>query len=351
MKNAILSGVLISLCMVLFASEVHARDARKNSCSGELLPYNTAKKACKSGDYPGETIVTCKSNGKQKDRRICNSDGEKKGVYVGSCSGTATGYTNLKKACQSEDYFGDLLVKCKKGKEKSRLQCESADEDDDRVVLFKNSCGSTESVEGRNLKKACKSNPGEVLVKCKRKSNIWKEKKSMQCDGKRDRFKIKHCSPTERNTLISDYSLAESRVDIALQDVENALSTGLGMNQTMRNKMEVVRRKLEKIQTAMDRPRTYVCKANKNLCSGANAHTLFAGRNVKICDNYFDKTSAAVRASILVHEISHHKTQTNDSGSEHGGCNNPNLASASDNFQRQAEYYEHLIECGFYIPN
>lgn len=332
-------------------STVVAKDAHRNSCSGDKLSYNTAKKACKSGDFPGETIVTCNNKGKEKDRRICNSDGEKKGVYVGTCSGTATGFTNLKKACQSESHFGDLLVKCKKGKEKSRMQCESADDDDDKVVLFKEACGSGETVDGRNLLKACKNNPGETLVKCKKKKNIWKAKKSMLCGGKKDRVKIKHCSPAERNTLISDYDIAEERVDVALADVEAALKTGEGMDKAMRRKMEVVRKKLEKIQTAMDRPRTYVCKANKNLCSGANAHTMLSGRKVKICDNYFDKSSVSERASILVHEISHHKTQTNDKGSEHGDCLSPTLASAGDKFHKQAEYYEHLVECGFYIPN
>lgn len=231
------------------------------------------------------------------------------------------------------------------------MQCESAGPDDDKVAIFRDRCGSGAMIGGTNVLRACKSNVGDTLVKCKRKNNIWKEKKVRHCMGNKDRFKFKKCSPSERATLISDYELAESRVEIVLSDLESLLGTDQTLARTLRNKMKKVRKKLEKIQTAMDRPRTYVCKANKNLCSGANAHTLTTGKKVKICDNYFNISSQIIRSSILVHEISHHKTQTNDKGTEHGGCTSPTLASASDKFQKQAEYYEHLIECGLYLPN
>ena len=231
------------------------------------------------------------------------------------------------------------------------MQCEAADKDDDKVVIFKDKCGSGDTVEGRNLKKACKNNTGTTLVKCKRKGNMWKEKKSSYCQGKKDRFKIKKCSPTERETLISDYELAEARVDVVLGEVEQELEHNQDMDKKLRKKMEKVRKKLEKIQTAMDRPRTYVCKANKNMCQDAKAHTLPTGKKVHICDFYFGVTDQMERASVIVHEISHHKTQTTDKGSEHGGCVDPNLSQAANNFHNQAEYYEHIIECGLYIPN
>jgi len=173
--------------------------------------------------------------------------------------------------------------------------------------------------------------------------------------GNKDRFKFNKCSPGERATLISDYEVAESRVEIVLSDLENLLATDQTISKKLRNKMEKVRKKLEKIQTAMDRPRVYACKANKNLSSGANAHTIVrpvrSTNKVKICDNYFSKPNQMERASILVHEISHHKTETNDNGTEHGGCISPILAPATSNFQKQAEYYEHLVECGLYLPN
>lgn len=362
MKFKVIMYLSMSLVVAAFCSTgALAKTVHLGDCNGTELDYKNAKKACNSGDYPGETIVACKKNGKQKDRRICSSDGEKKGVYVDNCAGIATGFTSLKKACKSEDYFGELLVKCKKGEEKKRMQCESADKDDDKVTIFKERCGSDETVEGRNLKKACKNNTGVTLVKCKRKGTIWKEKKASYCQGKKDRFKIKKCSPTERDTLISDYEWAEARVDVVLGELETELENNQDMDKKLRNKMEKVRKKLEKIQTAMDRPRTYVCKANKNLCSGANAHTLKWGKKVKVCDYYFTKGTQEERASILVHEISHHETQTNDKGEEHvihnpdpsldKTCADANLSQAANNFQKQAEYYEHLIECGLYIPN
>ena len=344
-------GILSLLFLVFSSTTANAKDARIGSCGGTQLSFKTAKKACASGNFPGQTIVTCKKNGKQVDRRICNSDGAKSGVYVNTCAGTATGFTNLKKACQSENFFGSLLVKCKRGEEKSRMQCESADSEDGKVAIFQDRCGSGPVIAGKNLLKVCKSRVGETLVKCKRKNNIWKEKKVRHCMGNKDRFKFKKCSPSERATLISDYELAESRVEVALQDLESLLATDQTIDKKLRKKMEKVRKKLEKIQRAMDRPRVYACKANKNLCQGANAHTLTTGKKVKICDNYFNTPTQLERASILVHEISHHKTQTNDKGTEHGGCTSPVLAPASSNFHKQAEYYEHLVECGLYLPN
>jgi hypothetical protein len=363
MKTKIIFYTILSLILIVFTSTlVFAKDAYLDSCSGTKLNYNSAKKACKSGKYPGQTIVTCKNNGKQTDKRTCNSDGEKKGVYLDNCGGPATGFNDLKKACKSEDYFGELLVKCKKGEVKKRMQCEAADKDDDKVVIFKDKCGSDETVEGRNLLKACKNNTGTVLVKCKRKGKgtFWKEKKSRYCQGKKDRFKIRNCSPTERDTLISDYELAEARVDVVLGELENELEHNQDMDKKLRKKMEKVRKKLEKIQRAMDRPRTYVCKANKNLCGKSVAHTLPTGKKVKICDEYFKKQLQIERASIIVHEISHHKTQTTDKGEEHvihtndpstdQTCADANLSKAANNFHNQAEYYEHIIECGLYIP-
>lgn len=350
MRTRIALLIFIAFIFSLPPSNAFAKSAFQGGCSGTKLDFSNAKKACASGDFPGETIFTCKKNGKQTDRRTCNSDGAKKGVYINNCSGTATGFSSLKKACQSEAHFGELLVKCKKGEEKNRMQCESAESDDDKVVIFKNNCGSGNTIEGRNLKKACKNNVGETLVKCKRKNNIWKEKKMMLCQGKKDRFKVKKCSPTEQATLFSDYEFAEGRVDTVLAEVEAELANNQGMDKKLRNKMAVVRRKLEKIQTAMDRPRTYICRANKNLCSRANAFTP-GRRNVKLCIGYFAKSTQDERASILVHEISHHKTGTNDKGKEHGGCTNPNLSTAANDFHKQAEYYEHIIECGLYVPN
>ena len=138
-------------------------------------------------DIPSPSF--CNKKGKQTDRRICNFDGEKEGVYVGNCAGSATAFTNLVKACKSENHFGQLLVRCKRGEEKNRMQCESADEDDDKYVIFRDNCGSGDSLEGRDLKKACKYNTGQTLVKCKRKGSVWKEKKSRYCQGKKDRFK------------------------------------------------------------------------------------------------------------------------------------------------------------------
>ena len=347
--------ILFLFVLTFYSTSVIAKSARLGSCGGTQTSFKTAKKACASGNFPGQTIVTCKDNGKQIGRRICNSDGSKVGVYVNTCAGASTGFTDLKKACQSGSFFGNLLVKCKKGKEKTRMQCESAGTDDGKIAIFRDRCGSGTAIGGKDLLKVCKSRVGETLVKCQRKKNIWKEKKVRHCMGNKDRFKFNKCSPSERATLISDYELAESRVEIVLEDLENLLATDQTIGRKLRNKMQKVRNKLEKIQTAMDRPRVYACKAHKNLCQGANAHTIVkpvgSVKKVKICDNYFRKTNQMERASILVHEISHHKTKTNDNGTEHGGCGSPVLAPATSNFQKQAEYYEHIVECGLYLPN
>ncbi len=335
--------------LLLVPSLAFAKTAHEDNCSGTFVPYKDAKTACKSGKYPGKRIVTCSGKGKLKDSRTCSANNAKKGFYRASCSGDAVGFNTLKAACQSGVFPGEFLVECKNGRQKKRLQCEAALPAADTVVLFKDSCGGSETVSGRDLKKACKNNPGVTLLKCQKKKNIWKEKKSMLCTGKRDRLKVKNCSPRERTTLIGDFELAEERIDVVLVEVEAAVKTGVGMDKAMRKKMAVVRRKLEKIQKAMDRPRTYVCKANKRLCKKYSAHTSGAS-NVKLCDKYFERTSRAERASILVHEISHYAAKTNDKGSDYGGCATPILAPADSGFEKQADYYEHISECGFYIP-
>ncbi len=345
--------VTLGCCLAFLPVIAAAKTIHLNDCSGTKLSFKTAKAACKSGKHPGQTIVKCNKKGDIKNTRRCSTDGQKKGIYEDSCTGTPTGFKDLVKACKSGNHFGQLLVKCKNGKEKKRMQCESAGMTLKKTVIFKNRCGG-DPISGKNLKKACKNNTGETLVKCVRKNNIWKPKKSMLCHGNRDRFKFKFCSPNERQTLIDDYEWAENRVDIVLNDLNNWFASNPSVDKKLRKKMEKVQKKLRKIQTAMDRPRTYVCRANKNRCGRANAHTMWTGHKVKICDRYFFKSGAAnqpERGSILVHEISHHKVETNDKGTEHGGCASPSLASASSNFHKQAEYYEHLIECGLYIPN
>lgn len=327
-----------------------AKSARINNCSGaQAGDYKTARAACKSGDFPGQTIVTCSNKGKLKDKRVCNSDGEKVGVYLGSCTGADTGFKDLMKACKSGDYFGEFLVKCRNGRQKKRMQCEAAAGGDSKVSIFRDRCGSGSSLAGNNLRKACKDNPGEFLVKCVKRKNAWKEKKSMHCHGNKDRFKFKHCSPNEKNTLLGDYDLAESRVDAVLAELETELRNPR-MDRKLRNKLVRVRRKLEKIRTAMDRPRTIICKANKSVCKAANAFVGTGPNKINVCSDYFSK-AGIVRASIIVHEIAHTDAGANDKGVDHGGCFSPTLANASSNFHRQAEYYEHIIECGLYVPN
>lgn len=278
-------------------------------------------------------------------------DGENEGVYLGNCGGAATGFKNLIKACKSENFLGTFLVKCKLGEEKNRMQCESADSDANKTVLFKGWCGSGDTVDGTNLLKACKRNIGETLVKCKRKNNVWKEKKLRHCRGKKDRFKMRNCSSSEQATLISDYEFAEDRVATLRSELETEFDENDEMDNNLRNKMKKVLKKLEKFQAAMYNPRTFVCKANKNSCSTSRAHTLPVGHKVKICDNYFFDTSQDRRASTLVHEISHYKSQTTDKGDDYGGCVSPTLPTADKNFHLHAEYYEHIVECGLYIPN
>ena len=345
-----INSVLISITALLLTTPVYAkRTAHENDCKGKKLPYTTAMKACKSGKYPGKTVVTCNGKGKQKDRRICNSDNNKKGVYINSCSGAATGYTSIDKACKSTKYYGKLLVRCRNGKEKKRSQCSRASKNDKKVVIFEGRCGSAKRIAGRDLLKTCKHHQDKTLVKCRRKGNIWKEVKSMYCDTRKDRAKLRNCSPKERATILSDMKLAESKVVGLVAAVNSQLATNKTMSKDVRKKMKVVLRKLKKIRTALNKRRTFVCKANKALCQGANAHTLAVGTHkVKICDNYFAKTSQIERASIIVHEISHYKTQTNDKGA-YETCSGVK-PKASENFQRRAEYYEHIVECGLFIP-
>jgi len=364
-----LAVLLVAVICFYFGSSTYAvakKTARLDACTtGTPLSYKTAKKACKSGNYPGETVVTCKKKRKgekQKDRRVCNSDNKKKGVYVDHCGGVSTGFKNLKKACQAGNHFGSLLVKCKRGKEKKRQFCAEANEEQNKITVFGDQCGGDIIFNGQNLRRICKNNPGAVVVKCKRKRNIWKEKKAMQCSGEfRDRFKLSNCTPNERQIIISDYQRAEERIDAVVSSYNAVLAANSPLSSALQKKMDIVEKKLGKIQKAMDRPRKYCCKRNKSkgLCATSTAHTLPTGRRVTVCQNYFKIDDhpgngfdgQLERASIIVHEISHHKVQTNDKGRDYGGCNVPRLPNATDDFHKHADYYEHVAECGLVVPN
>ena len=118
------SLLVIALSCLAISGTAVAKSAHFDSCDGtELDDYKTAKKACKSGEFPGRVIVTCKNNGKEKDRRTCNNSDEKKSIHVGNCAGDEVSEDKFDDACESGSYDGQRLVLCKRGREAKHHQC------------------------------------------------------------------------------------------------------------------------------------------------------------------------------------------------------------------------------------
>lgn len=353
LAHSVLATIFLTLTSLAGA------DAFLGSCTGTPLDFKNAKAACASGEFPGQTVVSCSDSGQFRKARLCNSDGARKGVYLNNCSGLATGFKSVNAACANGGLEGQLLVQCDRGEESKRRMCEPAVGETPKTQIFLERCGNGAPLAQRNLKNACQVNGGSTLVKCRRRSSSWVAEESMACDGRRDRLTIKNCSYSERDTLIADYRWAELRVDRELENLEGLFRTNYTMSDTTRNRMETVRRNLEKLRNHMDRKRTFYCRSNRNRCGGpVTAHAIvFPNRIIRgnppearFCSNYFSQPAISVRGSIIVHEISHYLLETNDNGTEHGGCTAPVLAPTDSNYHRQAEYYEHIVECGLYVP-
>jgi len=124
MRNKNSLFIMLVLLTGILSNTADSKTARKINCDGEAAGnYNTARGACRSGEFPGEVIVSCKNNGKETDRRTCNSDGNNKGIFLRNCGGTSLDESNFTDACDSGDYDGQLLVQCKRGREAKHHQC------------------------------------------------------------------------------------------------------------------------------------------------------------------------------------------------------------------------------------
>ncbi len=115
---------MLAMACLVFSANLEARTARFDNCDGAAAgDHNTARGACRSGNYPGRVIVSCKNNGKETDRRTCNSGGEKKSIHLGSCGGAVVDEDSFSDACDSGEHDGELLVLCKRGREAKHHQC------------------------------------------------------------------------------------------------------------------------------------------------------------------------------------------------------------------------------------
>ena len=164
-------------CLLLFLPFIaDAKTVRLNDCSGTQLSFKSAKAACKSGNHPGQTIVKCSNKGKIKDTRRCSTDGQKKEFMRTVAPELPRDLKIYSRPVNQEDISASSWLNAKTEKKKKRMQCESSGMSFKKTVIFKDKCGG-DPVSGKDLKKACKTNIGETLVKCARKDNIWKEKK------------------------------------------------------------------------------------------------------------------------------------------------------------------------------
>lgn len=334
--------------------------------------YRTARKACKSGKFKGKRIYECvhkKRKGKWKrvKERVCNSDGKKVGVYVGSCRGEPLGTRNLKKACASGKFKDVNLVRCRNGKQKKIFYCGAngtVNEGNRDIAIFENSCLGKRTEYKRSLKNACLLNKGKVLVRCKNVctkraglrciQRVWKEQKSAYCNDGDDPYtnnKVKfiNCNPHQRTIMIKAIEGAKVSVPKIMREIKQATSN--------QNFSDRTRKKLRKSHVMMSKIKNKLfnwnmrinCQEEMKRCSkGPNAHTFWTELNsIKVCSSYLNSSNDKWKEAVLVHEISHlfYSADAEDFTED-----SPPRDGKIIQWHQNAETYDYWVQYGFCVP-
>lgn len=236
--------------------------------------------------------------------------------------------------------------------------------------VFENACtGELVAPSGSSALDKCKSgnHNGKTLVQCNMREGQWREAKVIHCETEKDRTTIRRCNVNQRTVLINDDREAKER----LLDVQAELSNELLMEPPgpMKDRLEILSRRLVNINTALRTPRIAICGRGSSNARAYIAKEIlnpFNPERKRVWYNppYFTITSSVERASIIVHETTHYRFGTNDRLRELAiDAFLPSATSAScdadtktfpasivNNFYKMAEYYEYIIECGLFVP-
>ena len=357
--------VLLSFISIFSTAEGFAESALfKKKCKAKISKYKSLSKACSSGEYDGQKIYKCKKKCKKrkgfkckewewdsKQLRVCNSDGEKKGYYIGTCAGKNLNASSWKKACAQKNAKGQTVVYCKKGKEKKRQTCSSTTNNDSKkneTRVFIEKCGGSQAKKKNgkpiktNLSKACKQNnlKNKVLVRCNntcmKRSGLkcvkwtWKEKKRAICGANKKVSNMKTCNETQaaelaraRTDAIKDISNVIVSMESFIKNPQNYYSKNKGessfskkQKSTALEYMKKAKKTAGKIRSSIKTKTTkLICQGNKssdNSCSsGSNAHALrVIKRRIWFCSNWLGFSDYR-KAAVFIHEYSHHH-MTND---------------------------------------
>ena len=324
-------------------------------CTGKTS-HKSLRKACKSGKYNGTQVYECKKKctkrkglkcvkreWKHTDGRLCNSDGDRKGIYLTSCAGKRLDAKSMKKACALSSAKGETVVKCKRGKETKRRACASAannDSEDYETGVFIDKCGGKKAKKAngkaikRNLRKACKIDAyqGKSLVKCKNKCTkrkglkcvrrTWQELSRVVCNDDNKVVKLKTCNETQASEIAQARTLARKRLKKIIKSMNTYIKNPSKFYSTygdpssrsssdkardlvwVKKSLGIAKSVRKKIKSMKSK---YVCEGNGGTCGegGANAHTMSYKRHkVSFCNGYL-AMSVERKAAVLAHEISH----------------------------------------------
>lgn len=327
----------------------------QQECS-DKINVSSMKKACQRKENWGKSIYKCKykcpkgqkcKKGKGKTyiatkARVCNSDGEKKGYYLNSCSGERIEAKSLKKACGKKKAKGQVVVKCKNGKEKKRQSCSSAKNNKGKYEtrVFVNKCGGKVAKKNRreirrNLNKACRTGKynGKVLVKCtnkcvKRKGifdcqkRAWIEKERALCGGDKKKAEIKNCTEEQSQDIADAYKSAKKELSPIINQMKKFLENpnkkikdfAHNPNMGKKKKEELIKhvkkalKNAEQIQKRLDKKPKFECVGDqKGLCGkGYEAYVSISRKKSQYCNSFFtERDGATGRGRTIAHELSH----------------------------------------------
>lgn len=378
-----------------FTKELMVSNTR--SCE-KILNLGSTKEFCKAKKNAGKKVFQCKKKcakrkrgkciefeWKHKGYRHCNSDGAKKGFYLGNCGGKVIKADKLREACLQEAAKGKIVVYCKYGSEEKRQVCSSSNETSSKKLkqsIFVKSCGGDLVANIKNLNQACKSGnyPGKSLVLCsayctKRTNKTssckkwgWKEKKRSLCKKSGKSAKLKNCSEKEAKRLNQAIKLAKTlhaktidsiktflnnpkeyyknnrgNKDFSSQkraEAEKRLKTAFSISKKIRNKLK----NMNSNYTCGGVTNTNIFSKRINCKSGGvGGHTFFyKNSKISLCENFLTRRNMRSMAGTIIHEISH------NFGAKDHTYKKSELKNVK--WHKNAETYEVWGEDGFCIP-
>jgi len=209
-----------------------------------------------------------------------------------------------------------------------------------------------------NLKRACRSHPGETLAKCRRncvsrnKVGVcqecgWKQVSTAACTDTGDRMKMRHCD--ENQTAFASSAVKTAKVLTKILETHLFMARTLKLSAGEADKLAMAAHKAGKVREWLNKDRKFLCKDDRGLCKGgtiAAAYPLTGGAvAVRLCDPFFNKDVKSA-AAVLIHEATHSCCATTDK--YYYTPDHPPLRR--HNWQNIADTYWYWIQYGFCLP-